>query len=153
MFIHVTCGDQLTGTHRDLQSQLYEIRIRGHLGETIRSAFPSLQVRALGDSTVLTGMLADQAALYGVLAAAEALGLELIEVRRLRTDGEGGHGVLPTDERPVLRAELSHPPRSWAERTYHVTRYTIMPRSGHFAAHEEPALRAAGLTEFFRPLR
>jgi hypothetical protein len=32
---------------------------------------------------VLTGMLADQAALYGVLAEIEALGLELLEVRRL----------------------------------------------------------------------
>ena len=31
---------------------------------------------------MLTGVLADQAALYGVLAEAEALGLELIEVRR-----------------------------------------------------------------------
>jgi hypothetical protein len=32
---------------------------------------------------VLTGLLADQAARYGVLAEADALGLELIEVRRL----------------------------------------------------------------------
>ncbi len=40
-----------------------------------------------------------------------------------------------------------------AERSYHVTRYTVMPRGGHFAAHEEPCLLAAGLTEFFRPLR
>lgn len=32
---------------------------------------------------MLTGMLPDQAALYGVLAEAEALGLELIEVRRV----------------------------------------------------------------------
>jgi hypothetical protein len=31
----------------------------------------------------LSGVLADQAALYGVLAQIEALGLELIEVRRL----------------------------------------------------------------------
>ena len=36
-----------------------------------------------GDDTVLAGMLADQAALYGVLAEAEALALELIEVRRI----------------------------------------------------------------------
>jgi hypothetical protein len=36
-----------------------------------------------GGDTVLTGTLADQAALYGVLAEAETLGLELIEVRRL----------------------------------------------------------------------
>ena len=39
-----------------------------------------------GGDTVLTGVLADQAALYGVLAEAEALGLELIEVRRLPPD-------------------------------------------------------------------
>jgi hypothetical protein len=32
---------------------------------------------------VLTGSLADQAALYGLLAQIEALGLELLEVRRL----------------------------------------------------------------------
>ena len=64
----------------------YQIRVRGQLGETIRSAFPALRARADGGDTVLTGMLADQAALYGVLAEAEALGLELIEVRRLPPD-------------------------------------------------------------------
>lgn len=53
----------------------------------------------------------------------------------------------------VFPRDLSHPPRSWAERTYRVTRYTVMPRGGHFAAHEEPALLADDLTEFFRPLR
>jgi hypothetical protein len=49
----------------------------------MRSAFPALRARANGGDTVLTGVLADQAALYGVLAEVEALGLELIEVRRL----------------------------------------------------------------------
>ena len=49
----------------------------------IRSAFPDLQVRARGGDTTLSGVLADQAALYGVLTQLEALGLELIEVRRL----------------------------------------------------------------------
>jgi hypothetical protein len=53
------------------------------LGETIRAAFPALQARTWGGETVLTGVLADQAALYGVLAEIEELGLELIEVRRL----------------------------------------------------------------------
>jgi pimeloyl-ACP methyl ester carboxylesterase len=53
----------------------------------------------------------------------------------------------------VFPKDLSQPPRSWAERSYHVTRYTVMPRGGHFAAHEEPALLAADLTEFYRPLR
>ncbi|RDG35445.1 epoxide hydrolase [Streptomyces corynorhini] len=53
----------------------------------------------------------------------------------------------------VFPADLVQPPRSWAERTHHVTRYTRMPRGGHFAAHEEPELLAADLTEFFRALR
>ena len=44
------------------------------------------------------------------------------------------------------------PPRSWAERAYNVTRYTLMPRGGHFAAHEEPALLADDLTAFFQSL-
>jgi hypothetical protein len=71
------------GGQRQSGPQPYLIRVRGRLGQTIRSAFPALQARAEGDDTVLTGVLADQAALYGVLAEAEALGLELIEVRRL----------------------------------------------------------------------
>ena len=45
------------------------------------------------------------------------------------------------------------PPRSFAERTLNVRRYTRMPRGGHFAALEEPALLARDLIEFFRPLR
>jgi hypothetical protein len=73
----------VTGAHRAAQPQRYEIRVRGRLGEAICSAFPDLQARPGGDDTVLVGMLADQAALYGVLAEAEALGLELIEVRRI----------------------------------------------------------------------
>jgi pimeloyl-ACP methyl ester carboxylesterase len=53
----------------------------------------------------------------------------------------------------VFPKDLSHPPRSWAERTHRVTRYTVMPRGGHFAVHEEAALLADDLTEFFRLLR
>ena len=60
-----------------------QIRIRGRLGRTVRAAFPALDAQAQGQDTVLTGTLADQAALYGVLAQLEALGLELVEVRQL----------------------------------------------------------------------
>ena len=73
----------MTGARRDAEPQRYEIRVRGRLGETICSAFPDLRARPGGDDTVLAGVLADQAALYGVLAEIEALGLELIEVRRI----------------------------------------------------------------------
>jgi hypothetical protein len=52
----------------------------------ILCAFPALQTWARDRDTVLSGVFADQAALYGVLAQMEALGLELIEVRRLPPD-------------------------------------------------------------------
>jgi pimeloyl-ACP methyl ester carboxylesterase len=45
----------------------------------------------------------------------------------------------------VFPKDLSMPPREWAERTYNVQRYTVMPRGGHFAAHEEPFLLAGEL--------
>jgi hypothetical protein len=37
-----------------------------------------------GNETVLTGMLEDRSALFGVLAQIEALGLELLELRQVR---------------------------------------------------------------------
>jgi pimeloyl-ACP methyl ester carboxylesterase len=52
----------------------------------------------------------------------------------------------------VFPHDLARPPRSWAERTYNVTRYTEMPAGGHFAPYEEPDLLAADLREFLRPL-
>jgi hypothetical protein len=66
---------------------LYSIRIRGHLGATLLSAFPALASRQHGAHTVLTGLL-DRSALYGVLAEIEALGLDLIEVRQVMLDHE-----------------------------------------------------------------
>ena len=60
----------------------YEIRVRGLLGETLLVAFPRLRATTVHGDTVLVGELPDQAALHGVLAQIEALGLELVEVRR-----------------------------------------------------------------------
>jgi monoterpene epsilon-lactone hydrolase len=62
---------------------LYLIRIAGHLGPTALMAFPAMMSQWQGTDTVLTGLLPDRSALYGVLAEAEALGLDLIELRRL----------------------------------------------------------------------
>jgi hypothetical protein len=64
---------------------LYLIRINGHLGATVLSAFPAMVPRRHGAETVLTGLL-DRSALYGVLCEVEALGLDLLEVRRLSPD-------------------------------------------------------------------
>jgi Flp pilus assembly CpaF family ATPase len=73
----------MTGTQRDLPPQGYEIRVRGHLGATIRRAFPALNAEIEDSDTLLRGALPDQSALHGVLSQIEALGLELLELRRL----------------------------------------------------------------------
>ena len=73
----------------------YMIRINGHLGATVLSAFPALAPRQHGAHTVLSGLL-DRSALFGVLAEVEALGLDLLELRRLTPDRESpesGHGL------------------------------------------------------------
>jgi hypothetical protein len=67
----------------------YQIRVRGRLGRTLRAAFPGLQAQAQGEDTVLTGTVADQAALFGVLAQIEALGLELLELRQIPSPQKG----------------------------------------------------------------
>jgi hypothetical protein len=61
----------------------YIIRIRGRLGATALSAFPTLGSEVRGGETVLTGRLEDQSAVYGVIAQIEALGLEILELRQV----------------------------------------------------------------------
>jgi hypothetical protein len=65
---------------------LYTFRIKGRLGATALSAFPSMACELKHSETVLTGRLEDQSALFGVVAQIEALGLELIELRRNEHD-------------------------------------------------------------------
>jgi hypothetical protein len=66
----------------------YEIRVRGLLSDRLLSAFPEMHARIRDHETVLTGELLDQSALHGVLGRIEALGLELLEVRRARPDAQ-----------------------------------------------------------------
>jgi hypothetical protein len=81
---HLTAGDHDV---MDPEPAHYIIRINGHLGATLLSAFPAMAARRHGAHTVLTGLL-DRSALYGVLAEVEALGLDLLEVRQLSRDCE-----------------------------------------------------------------
>jgi microsomal epoxide hydrolase len=61
---------------------------------------------------------------------------------------EGGAALAPGQrvETPTAFANFpgealyKSPPRSFAERSYNVTRWTDMPRGGHFAAMEAPDL-------------
>jgi hypothetical protein len=61
----------------------YEIRIEGVLDSHWAAWFEGLQVTSNGGETVISGQLADQAALHGLLTRVRDLGLCLISVRRL----------------------------------------------------------------------
>ncbi len=67
----------------------YAIRVRGLLSDRLLGAFPEMHARTQDHETILTGALPDQSALHGVLGRIEALGLELLEVRRPRTRAGG----------------------------------------------------------------
>ena len=62
----------------------YEIRIKGHIGDSWSSWFEGLTIRhEESGETVLTGPLVDEAALYGVLMKIRDLGLPLVELKRV----------------------------------------------------------------------
>ena len=67
---------------------LYTIRIKGRLGATALSAFPTMVPEVEGSDTVLTGSLTDRSAVFGAIAQIEALGLELLELRQIRARPE-----------------------------------------------------------------
>jgi hypothetical protein len=69
-------------------SCVYTIRIKGRLGATALSAFPSMASEIEGSETVLTGSLPDQSAVFGVVAQIEALGLDLLELRQMASEPE-----------------------------------------------------------------
>ena len=49
--------------------------------------------------------------------------------------------------------EIIWSPRRWLEARYNITRWTTMPRGGHFAAFEQPALLVDDVRAFFRTVR
>ncbi len=64
----------------------YEIRVKGVLDGRWTAWFEDLQVSSDGEETVISGPVADQAALHGLLNKVRDLGLFLISVRHLDPD-------------------------------------------------------------------
>jgi hypothetical protein len=61
----------------------YEIRVRGRVSPALLESFDKMQSEVEPVETVLHGPVRDQAELHGLIDRIQALGLELIEVRRL----------------------------------------------------------------------
>ncbi|WP_448624349.1 hypothetical protein [Geodermatophilus sp. URMC 64] len=72
---------------RRADSSRYEIRLGGRLDPRWAAWFDGMTVSPAGDgTTVLSGPVADQAALHGVLTRIRDLGLPLVSVTRLDAD-------------------------------------------------------------------
>lgn len=79
-------------------NQHFEIHLRGAVPPEAIEGFDYLSTRVVPAETILTGDLPDQAALYGVLNRVQALGLELIEVRRAPADSDRDQDAGPRTE-------------------------------------------------------
>lgn len=70
-----------------VQPTIYEIRIKGHLGRQWSGWFEGLAITLdANGETLLTGAVADQAALHGLLKKVRNLGLPLISVNPIEAD-------------------------------------------------------------------
>lgn len=68
------------------QPQVFQIRVKNHLDNQWTDWFSGMSVTLEDDGvTVLTGPVADQAALHGLLKKVRDLGLPLISVNRVET--------------------------------------------------------------------
>ena len=73
-----------------MRAATYEFRVLGRLDADTLAELSDLDVREQGDETVLTGVVVDQAALHGVIARLEAIGVHLVEVRLRPPDDAAG---------------------------------------------------------------
>jgi hypothetical protein len=81
---------------------VYQIRIAGHLDEGWSDWFEGLQIEPhLHGKTCITGPVADQAALHGILNRIFDLGLALISVRRI--DDTPQDGPIPGERDSTIK--------------------------------------------------
>jgi hypothetical protein len=73
---------------------LYQIRVKGHLDETLGSWFEGFTIANQNDGdALLTGPIQDQAALHGILNRISNLGLTLISVNTVVEEDKKNQGA------------------------------------------------------------
>ena len=76
----------MAATVEAIVSNEYSFRVRGRISPDIVAALDPLQPTAVASETELRGVLVDQAALHGIIARFEQLGVELVGMSRLPDD-------------------------------------------------------------------
>jgi outer membrane PBP1 activator LpoA protein len=72
----------------------YRIVVRSELGDRYASAFEGMRMETEEGQTILTGEMADQPHLFGVLERINGLGLELLSVQALSEDAHPSAEVM-----------------------------------------------------------
>jgi hypothetical protein len=81
-------SNKLTPQPNPFQPVIYQIRIKGHLDRQWTHWFEGLTITLEEDgNTLLSGPVADQAALHGLLKKVRDLGMPLVSVNRVEPDG------------------------------------------------------------------
>ena len=73
----------------------YAFRISGRVPPALTAALEPLKNVETGVDTLLVGPVTDRAALHGYIAHLEALGLELVELRRMPAGNDDGRHRCP----------------------------------------------------------
>lgn len=72
------------------ETEVYQIRVKGHINSGWSEWFCGLAISLEKDgTTLLTGPVADQPALHGILARIRDLGMHLLSVRQMGTNQAG----------------------------------------------------------------
>jgi hypothetical protein len=78
-------SETATGSHHE--AGRYEIRLKGHLDSRWATWFDGLSLSSENDgTTIVSGVVADQAALHGLLHKVRDIGLPLISVTRVEPE-------------------------------------------------------------------
>jgi ABC-2 type transport system ATP-binding protein len=127
-------------------TQRYEIQVQGALDPCWSAWFDGLEIGHDDDVTVISGPVTDQAALHGLLARINDLGLSLISVRRTQVTArqENPHMTTPVTQQPTSRGSaMPHPVTSDTARAKQPVP-TTMPNTPGSA---EPAIAVEEVTK------
>ncbi len=81
-------SNKLTSDTTPEKPTVYQIRVKGHLGSEWADWFEGLTITLETDGiTLLTGPVIDQAALHGLLKKVRDLGMPLVSVSPVESDG------------------------------------------------------------------
>jgi hypothetical protein len=102
-----TTGDlSMTEPQKHPGASDYRIRLKGSLDHRRADWFEPMAISTDGNETILTGPVADQAALHGLLIRIRDLNLMLLSVECLKTNQPEKHDN--TEKAPIKQEERNH---------------------------------------------